>query len=347
MYSAAAMSAVAGAEVIMDKYGLIVRPNNDQAKAVLDNVFGKYDGSSRFYQMRTWAREFHPSWQYWVTEAMQYSIVSKKWVSRDPDPEYKGLNHEFLVTNSARAFARFMHIGIPVKNTIPKLVGRSVFIKWDEEIGKVEFKLGKLDGSRHFQWKNIVNRNWKLGAIYLNHKEKTEREPATLFLTISYTAPNSKLKDLDPEKVMTVSFGDDPEMFINCAGQEDFEGDKISVWEAVDGLESMAMIAERYKQCKASAGNPRRVWGSKKMYKSVQGKISNMTAKRTGYVRDRNHYWARRIVNNAARWQCGKIVVIDCPEESMFKHPWAWYEFRNFLGYKAREIGADIKGVNV
>lgn len=319
-----------------------ITPDSTKAKDVLRKCFGN-PGKALFYELIQWARSQNPTWLYAVPEAMRYDIVAPKWIAKDPEFAKTGkrITHGWLVEQGARAFARFMHIGIPIKNTMPKLEGHSVIMKWDTEIGPVEFKLGKLDGSRYYQWMNIRDGAWKLGTIYINIDEDGD-----MFLTISYTAPKSE-SVVNPEKTMLVSFGDNLEMYINCSGPNTYDGDKISVFEAVNGLNGLDIIAKKYKQCKTSAGNPRRVWGSRTMFKGVQKKVHNLANRRENYVKDRNHLWTRRITNNAVRWGCGRVVVVNIPEGEMFGHPWNWSGFTMALKYKLDEIGASVEFVKL
>lgn len=352
VYSACAVAEMAGATFQENKKGYVeVVPNSKEVDQMIRDVFKGDNGKSKkpFYGIRQFARSFCETWMGIVGEAIQYNIVAPKWTSRDP--EFPKARNGFMVTNGARPFARFQRIGIPIKNTSVKIGDRSLTMKWDFELGPVEFKIGKMDGSRHFKWKNIESGNWKIGFVYI--KEVDDRDENTgkkrgrkISLLVSYTAPKEEF-DIDPEKTMTVSFGDAPEMFINCSGQKSFEGDYISVLEAVNGVSSLRKIGEKYEACRASAGNPRRVWGSKKIYKGVQKKISNLTKRRSNYVKDRNHLWTRRIVSNSLRWQCGKVVVVNCPKEELFGQPWGWFMFKSFLEYKLKEIGAKVEFVEI
>lgn len=352
IYSACAIAEMAGATFELNKKGYMeVVPHSKDVDQMIRKVFGGSAGKGKkpFYGIRNYARSFCESWKAIIGESIQHNIVSTKWTS--PDPEFPKAKTGFLVLNGPRAFAKFMRIGIPMKNTEVKIGNRSLTMKWDFKLGPVEFKIGKMDGPTQFKWKNIESGNWKLGCVYI--KELDDRDENTgkkrgrkISLLVSYTAPKRDF-DINPEKTMTVSFGDDPEMFINCAGQEKFEGSVISVVEALSQLDSMDIIAEKYRLQKASAGNPRRVWGSKTAYFGIQKKVSNLTRRRSNFSKDRNHLWTRNIANNALRWNCGDVVVINCPKEEMFGHPWGWFMFKKFLEYKLDEIGAKVRFVEI
>jgi len=338
-YAACAMAEMAGAEIIEDeKKGIVVKPGK-AAKEILESAFG-VTGKAHLYELRLWIRQLHPSWMSIVPESMHRDVISPKW--RGKDPEFPKATNGYLLLNGVRSMARFEHIGIPIKNTVPKLQEHSVMIKWDYDIGEVNFRLGRLDGARYHFFKNIRDKTegWKLGATYINERD------GKIFLTISGTIPD-KESVVDETKSIAVSFGEVPEMFINCDGGHAFHGDKISVFETVDGLASLRLIAERYEKCRESAGNPRRRWGSRKIFKGVQGRIHNLAERREQYIKDRNHLWSRRIVDNARRWKCGNIVIVNVPERELFGHPWNWTGFKFDLQYKAKEIGASVKYVSL
>lgn len=337
-YSACAIAEMAGAEIIEDaEKGIVIKPNNT-AKEILEKTFG-VSGKAHLYELRLWLRSLHPEWLSIVPESIHRDIVSPKW--RGKDPEFPKATNGYLVLNGARSFGRFEHIGIPIKNTVPKMSKHSMFIKWDSEIGEVEFKLGRLDGGRHHSWKNVRDKSagWKLGATYINERD------GKIFLTMSYTAPDKEAK-ADSEKTLTIYFNDESkDMYINCEGSDKLQGDKISVTGIYDHLIDMQYIADRYAKQKESAGNPRRVWGSRKFYKAIQNRITNITKRRELFLKDTNHLWSRRIVDNARRWNCGTIVAVNMPEREMFCQPWNWGQFKFDLEYKAKEWGATVKYV--
>jgi len=337
-YSACALAEAAGAEILVDDVkGVTVKPGK-AAKEILETAFG-VTGKAHLYELRKWVRDLHPSWMSIVPESIHRDSISPKWRARDP--EFPTATNGYLILNGARAFARFEHIGIPMKNTVPKLSGHSVFLKWDYEIGEVEFRLGRLDGARHHFWRNVRDGEYKLGTTYVNERDNK------IFLTISATIPDRECV-VDTKTALTVAFCDEsPEAHITVSGPQAFQGDKVSVYEAIDGLASMRLIAERYEKCRQSAGNPRRIWGSRKMFRGVQERISNLAVRRERYIKDRNHLWSRRIVDNARRWGCGQVVVVNVPERELFGHPWNWTGFKFDLEYKAKEIGAVVKYATV
>jgi len=341
VYSACAIAEMAGSKFEFDEKGsLKVVPSSKEVDQMIRSVFGGTGGKGgAFYGIRQFARSFHPSWKGIMGESIQYSVVGPKWTAKDA--EKKRATHGFLVLNGARNFAQFNRIGIPIKNTEVKFGDRSLIMKWDFKIGPVEFRIAKMDASRHYKWRNIQNGAWKLGTVYINVDSDGK-----LFLLVSYTQPIED-RQLDSEKTMMVSFSDDPELFINCSGQKSFEGDVISVFEAINGLSSILSTAQKYEKCGVSAGNPRKVWGSKKIYSGVTKKMRKLSRRRSNYVQYRNHLWTRRITDNAQRWNCGKVVVVNCPSGEMFEHPWQWYQFRQFLEYKLGEIGSSVSFVEV
>lgn len=337
-YSACAMAEMAGAEIVEDEAkGILVKPCK-AAKEILEKAFC-VSGKAHLYELRIWLRELHPSWMSIVPESIHREIISPKW--RGKDPEFPKATNGYLVLNGARSIARFEHIGIPFKNTVPKIEERSVKIKWDYDIGEINFVLDRLDSARWHAFRNIrdITDGWKLGATYLNEKD------GKLSLIITYTAPD-KDSIVDKDKTLKIFFNAEAyEMFINCEGPAALQGDKISVYEAVNGLQSMRTIAERYEACRESAGNPRRAWGARKIFNGVQKQIHFLAERRKRYIADRNHLWTRRIINCAKNWQCGTILLVNIPEKELFGHPWNWTGFKFYLNYKAQEIGAEVKEI--
>jgi hypothetical protein len=63
---------------------------------------------------------------------------------------------------------------------------------------------------------------------------------------------------------------------------------------------------------------------------------------RTKSCRYFNHGWTRAILNNAQSWRCGHIVVYGVPD-SLMGRSWPWHEFKNLLGYKAKESGIKVE----
>lgn len=329
-YSMCAVAEMAGAELLITDEDIKIKPINEATKTVLENTFGIYGKKAHLYEMREWIRSLNPSWLSIVPESI-HRDVSSRW--RAPDVEFPKAKRGYLTLNGKRAFASFMNIGITIKNTVSKLEGHSFFCKWDEEIGKVEFRLGKLDASRHYVWSAIRDQRdgWKLGTIYLKERE------GNLKAVISYTAPD-RPKKLDLGKQMVVEFSTDPQNFILAYTDDRFSGSVIPAYGAISWLHEMECIYNKYMQQLSSYD--KRL--TKKHRFKIHSRISKYTRRRENGVKDLNHIWTRRIVQFAQQKNSGNLVVIDVPEKTLADYPWGWHQFKTFLIYKVEEIGGKV-----
>lgn len=260
--------------------------------------------------------------------------VETCWKSKDV--EFPKATRGYLTLNGARDIAFFNRIGIacPRLTAKPKFEEHSLFLKWDHEIGEVEFKIPKLDGSRYHILRNLKENTdgWQLGTMYLNERD------GKIFVTVSYSCPD-KTMEIDRSRVLSVSFTDDYEKFIKITGPEGVANyDTISAVEAVAWLDELTAIRKKLELRKSATGNPKKPWGSAKQWKAVQERLSHNTESRENGIRSRNHLWTRRIVTRAQSWNCGTIAIINLPE-AMFGRQWQWYQFKTFLEYKISELG--------
>lgn len=260
--------------------------------------------------------------------------VETCWKSKDV--EFPKATRGYLTLNGARDIAFFNRIGIacPRLTAKPKFEEHSLFLKWDHEIGEVEFKVPRLDGARYYVYRNLRENveGWKMGTLYLNERD------GKIFAGVSYSCPDVKT-EINKERILNISFTEDPENFIKIFGPDGVSNyDTISAAEAVAWLDELSAIRKKFESQKRATGNPRKPWGSSKQWKTVQSKLSHNTERRDNGVTSRNHLWTRRIVSRAQSWNCGTIAVNNLPE-SIFGRQWQWYQFKTFLEYKIAEIG--------
>jgi hypothetical protein len=329
-YSACAMAEMAGAEITVDKEAQDVKiiPNGDQAKSILESAFG-VTGKAHLYQLRKWLLELHPTWLSIVPESIFRDIVGPRW--RSKDPEFPKATRGYLTLAGAREMAQFNRVGIAFKNTVPTLNERSFTCKWDFELGPVEFKIGKLDGSRWYTWRMIQSgaEGWKLGAIYVGERD------GKLRAVIGYTCPD-KEKAVDEEKEMRVEFGPTPENGILCSVDDSrFSGEVISVCAAMAWLKELEAIRADYLRRLGSYHKRR----SRRQWNAVKEKLNRLADRRSNGEESHNHLWTRRIVEHAIRCSAGRIVVVDQPEKEWFGQFWGWYQFKQMLKYKIGEVG--------
>lgn len=335
VYSMTAMARIAIADIRITKGGYVkVEDNQTTDLKLLSEAFGA--NPSRQINLQ----EFCPTALafFW---ASAIGDVTSRWRSRDP--EFAGVPRSVLTLNGIRDLAWFNHIGIgmPRLTARPDLYEKSISVKWDHEIGKVDFSFPKkLDSSRYWIWKNLRDNNeeWGLGTIYLNEDE------GKLKMTISYSIPE-KEKKLNLDKVVLIEFTSDPDNFITCYvdGGNMGEADKISAVEALGWLEKLLLLNNKFKDRASAVGNSRKAWGSKKLKAVANECRERVTKKRENGEKYRNHLWTRRIISFCQRHSAGTIKLINVPD-GLLGHPWGWYQFRHDLKYKIEEVGGKIVG---
>lgn len=340
LFSACAMAEMAGASIITEEKkgesNIKVKPDNEASRLILANAFGT-DGKAHLYQLRSYVRkDLATEWHSFVWDNVRQD-VSSRWSS--PDPEFSKAKRGWLVTQGARALARFMHIGIgfPIATANPKMDAHTLSLKWDSTVGPVSFIIPRLDGSSYFIWKNIRDKvdGWEPGTVYLNERD------GKIFAVLSYKCP-FKNEKVDLKKELVVEFPEDRNTFITIHGPKTFSGDVLSSEEAIGWLNELLQISEVYKMRLSAVGNTHKKWGDTIAHNALVKRLNNVTERRTNGQKTRNHLWTRRIVENAIRTGCGTIILKGFPERELFGHPWSWYQFKNFLEYKMNEIGGRV-----
>lgn len=304
-------------------------------------------GRGAVYELRAELQRQLPTVLSFVIDSARRDIQTA-WTARDP--EYPRATRGWLTLQGARGSARFARRGIghPVATARPQLNGYRLVIRWDHEIGTVEFKLGTLDPARRHVWRSIADGDdgWSLGTVFLSERD------GKLFATLTYTRP-ADLRDVDPTRVLGVAIlGDDPDTLFRYRGP-----DGVETFDTIGAAAVRAMLAEHtarriaLEARRGDCGAPRRPWGFRKGWQENQTTLTRHTEIRARLVADYNHAWTRRIVGRATSWRCGVITVGPIPQRSfnggppvgsIGLHPWNWTGFRHALEYKARERGIAV-----
>jgi hypothetical protein len=335
-----AMAEMAGAVISAKKEEPILNPVSDAARVILSTAFNSFkdDGSlykSHLYQLRDFILKNETggkaSWMSFVWDSLR-TDVSTAWRSKDPSIKAtKG----WLVLQGIRSISSFQRrgIGFPALTGSLDIHQHKLSLKWDHSIGEVEFGIKKLDGGRYHVWKGLRDGlpGWKAGTTYLSE------HGGKIFVIMTYTAP-ARVRELEKDRVLDVVFTEDKGNFITMKGPDSFDGDFISAEEVIGILEQIKIRHDRWASRREAVGNPRRKWGSKKLWNATQNVVGRNTDHRTNVVKTRNHLWTRRIIEDAIRWNCGSLKMSDVPE-TMFGEPWPWSQFNDFLKYKAEEAG--------
>ncbi len=331
----------AGADLEMKDDNFRLKPNNERAKNILALAMDKKKDTGELYKAPVYeVRDYvfgtlSPTWRPFVFDSMRMQV----WACWNaPDTEFPKAKRGFMSLQGARGVARFQRVGIgfPRATAKPRLEGHSVFLNWDKEIGEVEFKFEKLDYQRYWIWKQVRDGVWDGGTVFLTENDGDIR------IVITYKQPKVK-SDVDPERVLKVSFSDQPDSFIRMQGPGgETAYDSISALGATAGIDELFKRTEYYQKRMGAAGNKRKPWGFRKGFVDVSKTLSRITERRELQSKDWNHRWTRRVIENMKRWRCGKVEIVDRPTEKLLNRPWGWHQFETFLKYKIDEIGGKL-----
>lgn len=356
VYAALLLAQTAGAEIEDIEGAMRLKPQSDQAKLALAAALGVARitpgdrekgngqsftvnvGSAMAYECRAWVlQQLFPTAMSFVWDSLRRDVVTV-WTSRDP--EHTQATRGWLALQGARGVAQFQRrgIGFPTATARPKLAGNTLTLKWDRELGAVEFRIPRLDGGRYYVWRALRDgdEGWKLGTVYLGERD------GKLYAVLSHDRP-AQAASVDAERVCTVRFGDTQEGFLRIVGPDGAQTyDSISAESAVAAMERLRVHRDKQEKRRAACGNPRRPWGHRKGWLANQDVLTRCTLQRDRLQKDVNHCWSRWAVSRAVSWRCGKLVVEAMPAD-LFGHSWSWAtQFRMFLAYKAEEVGIEL-----
>lgn len=342
---------VSGADLTVTEDGISLKPNGERSKLVLalaldhagvekqESPPGARDGK-RFvvragaalgYEMREYfLRSLWPTALSFVWDSARRDVTT---VWQAKDPEHTRAARGWLAMQGARGVAQFMRrgIGFPIATARPKFSRHEITLKWDRDLGPVEFRVGKLDAGRYYPWKCLVDGDdgWTPGTLYLSERD------GLLFATVTYARPLAE-SSADLARRLTVLVAGNT---LTLTGP-DGEVDVIAATDVLAQLVRLRRQAETWEARRESVGAKSRPWGNRRAFVAVQDHLSRLTLQRTRQVADANHAWTRRIAARAAHWRCGTVEVI-IPEDSQFGgESWPWSQWRELLRYKLEEVGA-------
>ncbi len=349
VYSGFAILQAAGAEVLevigKDRLPDIrVKPNFEKARLLSEQLFEKV-GKRPLYEMRDWINAIAPQmvdekapdgstklrWLAFVGDGLR-DFVFQRW--KAGDPEFPKASRGWLTLQGSRGLGQFNNaaISFPQLTARPKFEGHVITLKWDHQIGPIDFKLPSLDGGRYVIWRAVREGEWSPGTVLLSERD------GQLRVTISYKRPTED-KKLSPARVMEVRFSDEIESLIRLVGPDGAASYfPISAAEVAGWLRAKLKQRQVYEARKESTGAGHQPWGHKKARKSIQEKISHLTTARLNGAKTWNHLWSKRIVTTAAKWDCGVIKVVDLPSRLMARDenlPWDWSGLNTSIKYKA------------
>ena len=162
---------------------------------------------------------------------------------------------------------------------------------------------------------------------------------------MSYHMPDKKL-ELDSTKALKIEFTEDPANYITMSSDNDpLRANRISITETTNWLDHLNILREKYESQRSSIGSLHRHWVKPSIQDALKQKLNNVTQTRTNGQQTRNHLWTRNIIDHAIKLNCGLIEIHKLPEKDVFGRSWAWSQFKQFLSYKAEDVGAKVEFV--
>ena len=322
----------AGAVVVSDDDNVSLKPDTAQAQNLLRQIFnlGEEDKAAGMVYAcrRWWLSAIYPLAYSFVWDSARRQVVTR-WTAKDP--EFPRAGRGWLILQGVRGVAEFQRVGIefPQATARPKLLARSIVLRWDKELGEVEFHIGGLDNVSWHTWSQIRSGSKPAGTVILNECK------GQLRATISYAKPEEAVS-LEPTQILHVSLAG---QLLELAGP-DGALDVIGLNDAIGVIEKLRKQTTMWEARKACTGNPRRPWGNKKAWSATVVHLGRVTLNRTRFVTDQNHAWSRRIATRMRSWGCSKVIFKK--PEGLAGHPWNWSQFQEFLRYKAEEIGGSL-----
>ena len=184
-----------------------------------------------------------------------------------------------------------------------------------------------------------------IDGTYKLRDSRISKVKKKFYLLITYQFEKEKAKaTLDRSRVMGVDLG-----VVNAAYMA-FNFDKYLRYK-IEGNEIIAfrqrVEARRNALLRQSkyAGKGRRGRGRKTLLKPIE-KLRDKVA---NFRRTTNHKYSKYIVDMAEKHGCGVIQLEDLSgisDRDTFLKQWSYYELQQFIEYKARERGIEVKYIN-
>lgn len=337
--------------------------SQDQAAALLEQAKTYRKKSENKCCERNYIYEvIEPGWMSWVAEAIASTTngaVLKKW--RAKDPNYGTARRNFLAVNGQREGVACHKVSLKIKNDVWKFIninGRiGVSFRTRRDIPAYEvFFLGRKqkNGKRRLEPQQIFvlkqlgaigdkGERWKRGDLLVTTDHKNQ-----LRVVITYKRPQSTKSDLDPNRILEVSFQEDPEEFMVMSlisGKKGIVDDKRNWSESANAAVKDMKRREKHKN--RLGAELRATTTNQTARKDVRDKQAKHTQRRTKTQERWNGTWTSRIIHRALAWRAAEIQVKPTPHDKeqgshLFGLPWGWYRFGEMLRYKCSKRGITL-----
>lgn len=242
-------------------------------------------------------------------------------------------------------------MNIPLRGTLPS--GKLMIYKEGEDCF-INFPLSSSEKSIHKEIKlklhygrdksgneEIVNRI--LSGEYKINNSEIQIKNDDFYLSLAYTSPNIKLKDVIPDKVMGIDLGINRLISIYIDGVEHQPtlsfGDYIQE-ERMKYRKQLRLLQKTLKFAKGGHGRKRKMLPMK-----------TFNEKESNWAKTMNHKASKEVIDAAQKHNVGIIKMEDLTgvtknKDSYYFRSWAYYQLQTYIEYKAKKVGIKILWVN-
>ena len=292
--------------------------------------------------------------------------------AKDPDIP---ISRHLLILDGVRKLPWFMNEPIhlkycPTYRSDVIFNGHRVFLRWDKELGYVEFKLiGKklkqnakgnskrgLDASQWYIIKQLQSGAWAPGGAKLQLMKDGDFRLICGYQGFELDRPELRAKagrerieliPVDKDRIDELSFTEDRERFMVLqlsSGHRASAGipvDEVKKheWSALGMLAHVDRLSKQQDRSKKRASS---CGAFHKAREAEQTRRDRITRARENVVANWAHEWSLQVADRCMSMRCGQLRVFDIPKEVLFLRPFPWSKFRFDLEYKCRERGIEV-----
>ena len=205
----------------------------------------------------------------------------------------------------------------------------------------IDFELYHLGGSQLAIVQRCISGDYSIGESKLIYSAKKR----CWFLNLTYKFEPKAPTALDPERIMGVDLG------INCVAYMGFNfcDDRFYI-----GRSEVEAFRKRTEARKRDLQRQGKYCGDGRIghgYKTRNKPVLSISDAIRRFRDTANHKYSRYIVQKALEYGCGTIQMENLQDfhnltSNKFLRDWTYYDLRQKVEYKAREMGIDIKFVN-
>lgn len=336
-----------------DEKDRVDRPSQKDVRLLLGEIYQKQTGNP----IEAYIKELAPEWLYHLIQGCTRMIDS---TLAAHDAENPKLTRRDMIHGHARNPPRFNYVGLPilcsgqVEGNICWHGLHRLSLKWDKELGPVEFGLvGKKTESGWGQdpYQIDIIKKIQSGEYQQGTSQLTEND-GQIVLAVTYSFIPQQ-RERDQSRVLEIVFTDDREKFLKAKlhgssthrSAVDLEwSEAASAVAAIDHIQRLKIQSDHIENIREACGSHRerkRGAGVPAAWRAARDRSERLSKARNNTVKTWNHRWTSQIVNWAISRDCGVVKVFGVPK-LLFGWQWQFADFRSKLQYKADAESIEI-----